>query len=99
MSYKQMYISLIPYSDGCSQIMSKLGKQFNIVVVHNNKHVVHGLSLTCTIDGYILKILFFLSKSCPVVIWFVFSPVILIFHYLYLLLFNTIVILSVCYSN
>ena len=51
MSYKQMYISLIPYSDGCSQIMSKLGKQFNIVVVHNNKHVVHGLSLTCTIDG------------------------------------------------
>ena len=51
MSYKQMYISLIPYSDGYSQIMSKLGKQFNIVVVHNNKHVVHGLSLTCTIDG------------------------------------------------
>ena len=46
MSYKQMYISLIPYSDGYSQIMSKLGKQLKIVVVHNNKHVVHGLSLT-----------------------------------------------------
>ena len=46
-----MYISLIPYSDGYSQIMSKLGKQFQIVEVHNNEHVVHGLSLTYTIDG------------------------------------------------
>lgn len=99
MSYKQMYISLIPYSDGYSQIMSKLGKQFNIVVVHNNKHVVHGLSLTCTIDGLHPKNPILFSKSCPVVIWFVFSPVILIFHYLYLLLFNTVVIHSVCYSN
>ena len=59
--------------------MSKLGKQFKIVMVHNNKHVVHGLSLTliCTLEiaggtciyvdqGLHPKImLFFVSKSFP----------------------------------
>lgn len=73
------YISLIPYSDGYSQIMSKLGKQFKIVMVHNNiKHVVHGLLKfdSCTLaiargnlyldQGLHPKIiLFFVSKSSP----------------------------------
>ena len=71
------YISLIPYSDGYSQIMSKLGKQFKIVMVHNNiKRVVHGLLKfdSCTLEiarstlyldqGLHPKIiLFFVSKS------------------------------------